>query len=50
MLKRYCVVYLSEGGVHYRYRCYAKSPRFAERYCKQALGKNVEIVEVYEED
>lgn len=51
MLKRYCVVYLSEGGSHYRYRCYAKSVGFAKKYCCQAMGcKQSAIVDVYEED
>lgn len=50
-MKRYCVVYLSAGGIHYRYRCAANSKGEAKRMCKENIGvKNTDIVDVYTED
>ena len=50
-MKRYIVIYLSDGGMHYRYRCYAKSKREAKHYCKAALGiTSKDIVDVEEEE
>lgn len=47
----YCVVYLSLGGMHYRYRCSARNKREAKRMCKEALGiSNTDIVEVEVEE
>ena len=34
----YCVVYLSPGGMHYRYRCYAPNKKEAKRMCHDAMG------------
>ncbi|MEE3344370.1 MAG: hypothetical protein VZS44_09790 [Bacilli bacterium] len=51
MNKRYCVVYLSEGGMHYRYRCYAKNKREAKKACVNSLGvpyANIVEVEIEE--
>ena len=49
-MKFYCVVYLSEGGMHYRYRCYAENKREARKLCRASLGiANKNIVEIYEE-
>lgn len=48
MKKRYCVVYLSPGGMHYRYRCCAANKREAKRKCREALGvSNADIVEAF---
>lgn len=50
-MRRYVVVYLSEGGMHYRFRCYANGKREVRRACKGALGiKESDIVEVYTEE
>lgn len=50
-MKRYCVVYLSPGGMHYRYRCTAKNKTEARRFCKEDLGiSDKDIVEIYMED
>lgn len=50
MNKRYCVVYLSSGGMHYRYRCSAINKKEAKKKCREALGvKNTDITDVYEE-
>lgn len=50
-MKRYCVVYLSPGGMHNRYRCTAENKRQARRICRQAMGlSDREIVSVEEED
>ena len=48
-LKKYCVVYKIDDVMH-EYRCSAYGARFAEKYCKQERGNNIEIVETYEED
>ena len=49
-MKRYCVVYLSPGGMHYLYRCTAANKREAQNMCCNALGvSNSDIVEVEEE-
>ena len=51
MKRFYVVVYLSAGGMHYRFRCYANGKREARRECKGALGiKETDIVEVYVEE
>lgn len=50
-MKRYCVIYLSPGGMHYRFRCSAKSKSEAKKICKIALGiTNSDIVEVEVEE
>ena len=50
LMKLYIVVYLSAGGMHYRYRCSAKDKREARKMCRHALGiTDKEIVEVEEE-
>ena len=49
-MKRYCVVYLSPGGIHYRYRCYASNKTEAKRMCRENAGvAYADMVEVYEE-
>lgn len=50
IMRMYVVVYLSEGGMHYRYRCYAKSKAEARKICRKALGIDNKIVEVENED
>jgi hypothetical protein len=46
----YCVVYLSPGGIHYRFRCSAKDKNQARKICRDYLGiTNKEIVEVEKE-
>lgn len=51
MNRLYCVVYLSDGGMHYRYRCTAKTKRSAIAQCKKAMGVSADdIVEAYTED
>ena len=51
MKKKYCVVYLSPGGMHYRYRCTANNKRSAKKMCREALGvSSADIIEVYEEE
>ena len=47
-MKRYCVVYRVDG-IHYRFRCYAKTKAQARKECKESM-LCTEIVEVYEED
>lgn len=50
-LKRYCIIYLSEGGMHYRYRCSAKDKREARKIFRMGLGISDKcIVEIEEED
>lgn len=49
-LRQYCVVYLSPGGIHYRYRCSAKNKREAREMCrKEMFCSDVDITDVYEE-
>ena len=49
-MELYVVVYLSEGGMHYRYRCAARNKREAKRMCREALGiKSKDIIEAYTE-
>lgn len=49
-LKNYCVVYLSNGGMHYRFRCVTENKREAKRICRELLGvSNKDITDVYEE-
>lgn len=44
----YCVVYLSPGGMHYRYRCYAPNKKEAKRMCHDAVGiRYKDIVDIY---
>lgn len=44
----YTVVYLSPGGMHYRYRCYAPNKKEAKRMCHDAMGiRYKDIVDVY---
>lgn len=48
--KRYCITYLSPGGIHYHFRCYAENKREARKECRVGLGiKNKDIVEIREE-
>lgn len=50
-MERFVVIYLSEGGMHYRYRCTAKNKAEARKMCRLALGiSSKSIVEVYGED
>lgn len=50
-MKFYCVVYLSPGGMHYRYRCTAKTKKEARIACHNAMGcRYKDITEVYEEE
>lgn len=50
-MKRFIVVYLSEGGMHCRYRCSAKSKHEARQICRKCMGISDRlIVDVYEED
>lgn len=49
-MKRYVVVYISPGGMHYRYRCIAKDKKDAKRQCKNSMGADKkDIVDVYKE-
>ena len=49
-MKLYCVVYLSPGGIHYRYRCSAKNKREAREMCrKEMFCSDADITDVYEE-
>lgn len=49
-MKEYVVVYLSEGGIHYRFRCCARTKQEARKECHGALGvKYRDITDVYEE-
>lgn len=49
--KRYCITYLSPGGIHYHFRCYAKNKWEARKECRVGLGiKNKDIVEIREEE
>lgn len=49
--KSYVVVYLSCGGIHYRFRCTARNKKEARKFCADCLGvKHKDIVEVYEEN
>lgn len=49
-MELYVVVYLSEGGMHYRYRCTARNKSEAKKMCREALGvKSKNIVEAYKE-
>lgn len=44
----YTVVYLSPGGMHYRYRCYASNKTEAKRMCHDAMGiRYKDMVDVY---
>ena len=44
------VVYLSEGGMHYRFRCTAKNKRDARYQCHIGMGVPCkQIVDCYEE-
>lgn len=49
-MKHYCITYLSEGGIHYQYRCCARSKKEAKKQCREFLGissnKIVEVVEL----
>ena len=35
---RYCVTYLSPGGIHYRFRCVARDKRQARKICRDHAG------------
>ena len=50
-MHQYCVVYLSPGGIHYRYRCIADTAQQARTECHKVMGVSYKnIVEVYRED
>lgn len=50
-MKEYVVVYLSAGGIHYRFRCCANNKRDARKECHLCLGvKYSDITDCYEED
>ena len=50
-MKHYCITYLSEGGMHYQFRCCARSKKEAKKQCYEYLGiSNDKIVEVVEEE
>lgn len=47
-MTEYIVVYLSSGGMHYRYRCCASNKKEAKRMCHDAMGiRYKDIVDVY---
>ena len=49
MIKYYCVVYLVDG-IHYRYRCIARSKTEAKMKCRDNMFVgNDDIVDCYEE-
>ena len=49
-MKDYVVVYLSAGGMHYRFRVCAKTAREARKICHECAGvKYADITEVYRE-
>lgn len=49
-MKNYIVVYLSAGGMHYNFRCYANNKREAKRECRECMGvSNEDITDVYED-
>ena len=48
MERRYIVVYLSEGGMYYNFRCYARTKRDARKQCHGALGvRYADMTDVY---
>ena len=48
MEKEYIVVYLSAGGMHYNFRCYAKNSRQARKECRECMGvSNEDITDIY---
>lgn len=50
-MKDYVVVYLSAGGMHYRFRVCANTAREARKICHECMGvKYADITEVYRED
>ena len=49
-MKDYIVVYLSDGGMHYRFRCTAKNKKDARYKCHIGMGVPCkEIVDCYED-
>jgi len=49
-MKDYVVVYLSDGGIHYRFRCTALNKREAKKMCRECMGvKTADITDCYEE-
>ena len=49
--KRYCITYLSHGGIHYHFRCYAENKWKARKECRVGLWiKNKDIIEIREEE
>lgn len=49
-MKEYVVVYLSAGGIHYRFRCVARTKRDARKACHDYVGVTYRaITDVYEE-
>ena len=50
-MKEYVVVYLSPGGMHYRYRCSAQNKKEARKMCHNAMGvRYKDITDIYEEE
>lgn len=50
-MRHYCITYLSEGGMHYQYRCCARSKKEARKQCRESLGiSSDKIVDVVEEE
>ena len=50
-MKNYCVVYMSKGGMHYRYRCQARNRVQAKAQCIRNMGCTYDdIYDVYVED
>ena len=50
-MRHYCITYLSEGGMHYQYRCYARNKKEAKKQCCEFLGiSSDKIVDVVEEE
>ena len=48
-MKIFCVVYLV-FGIHYRFRCRAKTAREAKKMCCDAMGcTRKDVVDAYEE-
>lgn len=49
-MRDYVVVYLSAGGMHYRFRVCANTKREACKICHECAGvKYADITDVYEE-
>ena len=49
-MKKYCVTYLSPGGMYYRFRCSARNKQDARKQCRTCMGiSDRMIVEVEQE-